>query len=71
LIIIFGFFVRWLVLLAATRIAKCPPEVVAINCRMIGAWMPWAFLLQELFELLLRRCLLASRGAIHNRDEIV
>jgi hypothetical protein len=71
LVVVFGFFVHWLVLLAAARIAKYPPEVVAINCRMIGARIPWAFLLQELFELLLRRCLLASRGAIHNRDEIV
>jgi hypothetical protein len=34
--------------------------VVAINCRMIGTWMPWAFLLQELFELLLHRSLLIS-----------
>jgi hypothetical protein len=33
--------------------------------------MPWAFLLQELFELLLCRCLLASRGTIHSPDEIV
>jgi hypothetical protein len=46
LVIIFGFFVHWLlVLLAATRIAECPPEVVAIDCRVIGTWMPWAFLL--------------------------
>jgi hypothetical protein len=45
--------------------------VVAINFRMICTWMPWAFLLQELFELLLCRCLLASRGTIHSRDEIV
>jgi hypothetical protein len=71
LVILFGFFVRWRVLLAATGITKYPPEVVAINCSMIGTWMPWAFLLQELFELLLRRCLLASRGTIHGRDEIV
>jgi hypothetical protein len=33
--------------------------------------MPWAFLLQELFELLLRCCLLASQRMIHSRDEIV
>jgi hypothetical protein len=59
------------VLLAATGIAKCPPEVVAIDCRMIGTWMPWPFLLQELLELFLRRYLLASRGMIHNRDEII
>jgi hypothetical protein len=38
---------------------------------MIGTWMPWAFLLQELLELFLRRCLLASRGMIHSRDEII
>jgi hypothetical protein len=60
LVILFGFFVHWLVLLATIGIAECPPEVVAINYRMIGTWMPWAFLLQELFELLLRRSLLAS-----------
>jgi hypothetical protein len=71
LVDVFGFFVHWLVLLATARIAKCPPEVVALHCRMIGTWMPWAFLLQELFELLLRCCLLASRGMIHSRNEIV
>jgi hypothetical protein len=36
LVIVFRFFVHWLILLAAARIAKCPPEVVAINCCMIG-----------------------------------
>jgi hypothetical protein len=72
LIVVFGFFVHWLlVLLATTGIAKCPPEVVAINCRMIGTWMPWAFLLQELLKLFLRHCLLASRGTIHSHDEII
>jgi hypothetical protein len=45
LVVLFGLFVRWLVLLAATGIAECPPEVVAINCRLISTWMPWAFLL--------------------------
>jgi hypothetical protein len=38
---------------------------------MIGTWMPWAFLWQELLELFLRCYLLASRGTIHSRDEIV
>jgi hypothetical protein len=71
LVILFGFFVHWLVLLATTGIAECPPEVVAINCRMIGTWMPWAFLLQELFELLLHRSLLASRRTIYSRDEVI
>jgi hypothetical protein len=72
LVVFFGFFVHWLlVLLADTGIAKCPPEVVAINCRMIGTWMSWSFILQELLELLLRRCLLASRGTIHSHDEII
>jgi hypothetical protein len=71
LIILFGFFVRWLVLPATTGIAEYPPEVVAINCRMIGTWMTWTFLLQELFELLLRRCLPASRRTIHSHDEVV
>jgi hypothetical protein len=45
--------------------------MVAIGCRVIGTWMPWAFLLQELLELLLRCSLLASRGMIHSRDEII
>jgi hypothetical protein len=27
--------------------------VVAIDCRVIGTWMTWAFLLQELLKLLL------------------
>jgi hypothetical protein len=33
--------------------------------------MPWAFLLQELLKLLLRRRFLAARGTIHSRDEII
>jgi hypothetical protein len=33
--------------------------------------MPWALLLQELLELLLRHRLLAPRGTIHSRDEII
>jgi hypothetical protein len=33
--------------------------------------MPWAFLLQELLELLLHRRLLALREMIHSRDEII
>jgi hypothetical protein len=72
LVIIFGFLVhRLLVLLATVRIAESPLEVVTISCRMIGNWMPWAFLLQELLELLLRSRLLASRGTIYSRDEII
>jgi hypothetical protein len=72
LVVVFEFFVHWLpVLLAATGIVKCPSEVVAINCCMIGTWMPLAFLLQELLELFLRRCLLASRGMIHSHDVII
>jgi hypothetical protein len=71
LVVLFGFFIRWLVFLAATGIAEEPPEVVAINRRMIGTWMPWIFLLQELFELLPRRCLPASRRTIYSRDEVV
>jgi hypothetical protein len=72
LVIVFGFFVHGLlVLLATAGIADCPPEVVTINCHMIGTWMPWALLLQELLEFLLRRRLLASRGTIHSRDEII
>jgi hypothetical protein len=72
LVVVFGFFVHGLlVLLATTGIAESSLEVVTINCHMIGTWMPWAFLLQELLELLLRRRLLASRGTIHSRDEII
>jgi hypothetical protein len=72
LVVVFRFFVHWLlVLLAATGIAKCPPEVVAINFRMTGTWMSWAFILQELLELFLCRYLLASRGMIHSHDEII
>jgi hypothetical protein len=71
LVVLFGFFIRWLVLLGATGIAECPPEVVAINCRMIGTWMSWAFLLQEFFKLLLRCCLPASRRTIHSHDEVI
>jgi hypothetical protein len=72
LVIILEFFVcRLLVLPATTRVAERPPEVVAIDGRVIGTWMPWALLLQELLELLLRRRLLASRGTIHSRDEII
>jgi hypothetical protein len=71
LVILFGLFISWLVLLVATEIAECPPEVVAINCCIIGTWMPWAFLLQEFFELLLRCCLPASRRMIHSHDEVI
>jgi hypothetical protein len=60
LVILFGFLAYWLVLLAATGIAKFSPEVVTINYRMIGTWMPWAFLLQEFLKLFLHCCLLAS-----------
>jgi hypothetical protein len=72
LVIVFGFFVHWLlVLLVTTGIAESPLKVVTINCRLIGTRMPWAFLLQELLELLLHCRLLTSRGTIHNRDEII
>jgi hypothetical protein len=72
LVIVFGFFVHGLlVLLATAGIAESPLEVVTINCRMIGTWMPWALLLQKLLELLLHRRLLASRGTIHSRNEII
>jgi hypothetical protein len=72
LVVIFGFFVHGLlVLLATAGIAKSSPEVVTINCRMIGTWMPRAFLLQELLELFLRRRLPASQGTIHSHDEII
>jgi hypothetical protein len=72
LVVVFEFFVHWLlVLLASTGIAEYPPEMVAIDCRVIGTWMPWAFLLQELLKLFLRRRRLASRGTIHSHDEII
>jgi hypothetical protein len=45
--------------------------VVTINGCVIGTWMPLVFHLQELLELLLHRQLLASRGTIHSRDEII
>jgi hypothetical protein len=60
LVIILGFFVRrLLLLLTTTGVAERHPEVVAVDGRVIGTWMPWALLLQELLELLLRRRLLA------------
>jgi hypothetical protein len=72
LVVIFGFFVHWLlVLFATTGVAEYPSKVVTIDCRVIGTWMPWAFLLQELLELLLHRRLLTSRGMIHSHDEII
>jgi hypothetical protein len=72
LVVVFGFFVHWiLVLLATTGIAECPLKMVAIDCRVIPTWMPWAFLLQELLELLLCHRLLALRGTIHSHDEII
>jgi hypothetical protein len=72
LVVILGFLVRWLLaLLTTTRVAECPPEVVTVDGRVIGTWVPWAFLLQELLKLLLRRPLFASQGTIHSRDEII
>jgi hypothetical protein len=72
LIVIPGFLVCWLfALLTTTGVAECPPEMVTVDGRVVGAWVPWAFLLQELLELLLRLRLLASRGTIHGRDEII
>jgi hypothetical protein len=72
LVVILGFFVRRLLVLPATTgVAERPPEVVAIDGRVIGTWMPWALLLQELLKLLLCCRLLAPRGMIHSRDEII
>jgi hypothetical protein len=72
LVVVLRFLVYWLlVLLATTRVAQCPPEEVTVNGRVIGTWIPWIFLLQELLELLLRRRLLAARGTIHSHDEII
>jgi hypothetical protein len=72
LVVILGFLVCWLlVLLTTTGVAECPLEVVTVDGHVIDTWVPWAFLLQELLELLLRRKLLASRGMIHSRDEII
>jgi hypothetical protein len=72
LVVILGFLVRWLLaLLTTTGVSECPPEVVTVDGCMIGTWVPWAFLLQELLELLLRHRLLASRGTIHSHDEII
>jgi hypothetical protein len=72
LIVVLGFLVRRLLdLLATTGGAECPPEVITVDSRGIGAWVPRALLLEELLEVLLRRRLLASRGTIHGRDEII
>jgi hypothetical protein len=61
LVVILGFLVRWLLaLLTTTRVVECPPEVITVDGRVIGTWVPWAFLLQELLELLLCHRLLAS-----------
>jgi hypothetical protein len=61
LVVILGFLVHWLlVLLATTGVAECPLEVVTVDGRVIGTWMPRVFLLQELLKLLLHRRLLAS-----------
>jgi hypothetical protein len=59
-VVILGFFVsRLLNLLSTTGVAERPPKVEAVNGGMASAWMPWALLLQEFLELLLRRRLLA------------
>jgi hypothetical protein len=72
LVIVLGFLVYWLlVLLATTGVAECPPEVVTVDGRVIGTWMLWVFLLQELLEVLLRRQLLAARRMLDGRDEII
>jgi hypothetical protein len=60
LVVILGFFVRrLLILLTTTGVAERPPEMVVIDGRMVGTWMPWALLLQEFLELFLHRRLLA------------
>jgi hypothetical protein len=72
LIVVLGFFVRrLLVLLSTTRIAECPPKVVAVNGGMIGTRMPRALLLQELLKLLLRRRLLAPQRTIDICNHII
>jgi hypothetical protein len=72
LVVVLRFLVFWLlVLLTTTGVAECPPKVVTVDGHVIGTWVPWAFLLQELLELLLHRRLLASRGTIHSSDEII
>jgi hypothetical protein len=71
-IVILGFFVsRLLILLSTTGVAERPPKVVAVNGGMASARMPWALLLQEFLELLLRRRLLAPRRTIDSRDNII
>jgi hypothetical protein len=46
LVIILGFFIRRLLVLpATTEVAERPLEVVAIDGRVIGTWMPRALLL--------------------------
>jgi hypothetical protein len=71
-IVILGFFVgRLLILLSTTGVTERPPKVVAVNGGVASARMPWALLLQELLELLLRRRLLAPRRTIDSRDNII
>jgi hypothetical protein len=44
LIVILGFHVRWLfALLTTTGVAECPPEMVTVDGRVVGAWVPWHF----------------------------
>jgi hypothetical protein len=71
-VVILGFFVgRLLILLSTTSVTERPPKVVAVNGGMASARMPWALLLQEFLELLLRRRLLAPRRTIDSRDNII
>jgi hypothetical protein len=72
LVVNLGFFVRrLLILLTTTGVAERPPEMVAFDGSMVGTWMPWALLLQELLKLFLRCRLLAPRGTVHSHDEII
>jgi hypothetical protein len=72
LIVILGFFVcRLLILLTTTGVAERPPKMVAVDGGVIGTWVPWALLLQELLKLLLHRRLLARRRTIDSRDNII
>jgi hypothetical protein len=72
IVVILGFFVsRLLILLSTTGVVERPPKVVVVNGGMASARMPWALLLQEFLELLLRRRLLAPRRTINSRDDII
>lgn len=65
------FIVLWLVGFISRRRAKCLLQLPVVDCGVLGTWVPRAFLLQELLDLLLGCRLLAMLGTVHIRDELV